>query len=282
MNLRPTPACRAMPAMVGCRPAWSWASVTASTRRRLRSLSARRARRIGSVFSVVVIACPLVTLDVGEEPGRWLADHAPEPDRYGGVELCPDAPEHGDGVLDLGAFVLGKVRDEFLAAPDDPPERGDLLGGGDRGVAGPFFELGHGRPEAFLVGEQAGEMAAKLGEEAGVAAEVGAAEALMAERAGLAVRLDVGRLGADAEGDGDLADRVTGRLGVQEALDHRAGAFGVAVHLQGGERVDGLALPLAGDAEVRLGGGQAGVAHELGQHLDRCAGVGMTLGEAVA
>jgi hypothetical protein len=71
-------------------------------------------------------------------------------------------------------------------------------------------------------------MAAKLGQEARVAAEVGAAEALMAERAGLAVRLDVGRLGADAEGDGDLADGVTGRLGVQEALDLRAGALGVA------------------------------------------------------
>ena len=149
-------------------------------------------------------------------------------------------------------------------------------------VACPFFELGHGRPEAFLVGEQAGEVGAKLGQEARVAAEVGAAEALMAERAGLAVRLNVGRFGADAEGDGDLADGVTGRLGVQESLDQRAGALGVAVHLQGSEHVDSLALPLAGDAEVRLGGGQAGVAHELGQHLDRRAGVGMTLGEAVA
>src|SRR5260370_25947998 len=118
MNLRPTPACRAMPAMVGCRPVSSWASVTASTRRRLRSLSARRARRIASVFSVGAIACPLVTLDVGEEPGRWLADHAPEPDRYRGVELCPDAPERGDGVLDPGAVVPGKVCDELLAAPD--------------------------------------------------------------------------------------------------------------------------------------------------------------------
>ena len=73
---------------------------------------------------------------------------------------------------------------------------------------------------------------------------IGAAEALMAERAGLAVCLDVGRLGADAEGDGDLADRVSGRLCVQESLDHRAGALGVAVHLQGGERSTALRFRL--------------------------------------
>ena len=94
--------------------------------------------------------------------------------------------------------------------------------------------------------------------------------------------LDIDRFGADAERDRDLADGITGRLGVEQLLDHRTGAPGVTVHLQGGERVDRLALPLGGDPEVPLSGGQARVAHELCEHFDRGAGIGVALGEAVA
>src|SRR3974390_531265 len=132
MNLRPTPACRAMPAMVGCRPASSWASAAASTRRRLRSLSTRRALRMASALSVLAIAHPLVALEAGEQPWRGLADQAPEPDRYRGIELGPDAAQHDDGGLDLCAFAAGKAGGEFLAPVDDAPERGGLRGRGDR------------------------------------------------------------------------------------------------------------------------------------------------------
>jgi hypothetical protein len=61
------------------------------------------------------------------------------------------------------------------------------------------------------------------------------------------VGLHVRRLGADAEGDGNLADRVPGCLGLEEPLDERPGACAVMVDLERGEQVDRLALPLLGD-----------------------------------
>src|SRR6266568_197691 len=280
MNLRPTPACRAMLAMPGCRPASSWAAAAARTSARLCSLSSRRACRRGSAGSVRIVASP-VALDAGEQPRRWLGDDAPEPDRYRGVELRAGAPEHGDGLLGGGPLVARELFDEFLAAVDDPPERGDLLRRGDRGLACPVLEFGHRGAEPLLAGEQADQVGPQLGQVARVAAEVGAPEALVAEWACLPVRLDVDRLGADAEGHGDLSDCLAGRLCVEEPLDQRAAACAAAVHLERGEQIDGLALALGRDPVIRLRAGQARVAHQLCQYLDGRAGVRMALGKAV-
>jgi hypothetical protein len=50
-----------------------------------------------------------------------------------------------------------------------------------------------------------------------------------------------------------------------------------SVQLEGGQQVDGLSLSLVGDGEVHLGGAKSAMSHELGQHLDRRARVGVTL-----
>ncbi len=97
-------------------------------------------------------------------------------------------------------------------------------------------------------------MGAQLGQVGGIGAEVGAAEALMAERAGLAVGVHVGGLLADAERHRHLADGVTEVLGLEQALDRRAGPFAAAVQLQRCELVDGFAFPFVGDPVVALCG----------------------------
>src|SRR5260370_20316004 len=182
MNVRPPPACRAMVAMLGCRPASSWAAAAARTSARLCSLSSRRACRRGSAGSVRIVASP-VALDAGEQPRRWLGDDAPEPDRYRGVELRAGAPEHGDRLLDGCPLVACELSGEFLAAVDDPPERGDLLRRGDRGLACPVLVFGHRGAEPLLVGEQAGQVGPQLGQGAPGAGEEGAPQAHVA-RAG--------------------------------------------------------------------------------------------------
>src|SRR5260370_20493665 len=200
-----------MVAMLGCRHAWSWAPAGARPGARVSALSSGRACRRGSAGSVRIVASP-VALEAGEQPRRWLGDDAPEPDRYRGVELRAGAPEHGDRLLDGCPLVACELSGEFLAAVDDPPERGDLLRRGDRGLACPVLVFGHRGAEPLLVGEQADQVGPQLGQVARVAAEVVAPEALVAEWACLPVRLDVDRLGADAEGHGDLSDCLAGRL----------------------------------------------------------------------
>jgi hypothetical protein len=124
-------------------------------------------------------------------------------------------------------------------------------------------------------------MGAQLWQETRIAPQVGTPKALVTERAGLPVRLDVGRLGADAERHGDLTDGVTGRVGLEKSLDHRATALAITVHLERGQQVDGLSLSLVGDGEVHLGGAESAMSHELGQHLDRRARIGVTLRKTV-
>src|SRR5680860_1213219 len=195
-----------MPAMVSTWPCWRAASTAARTRARLCWPSRRRALCMASPRSVLIVYL-LVAYDVGEQRRCRRADHAEEPDRHGGVELGPASSQHGDGVLGGGPLGLGQLGEHGLAAVDDLAHRGDLLGGGDGGVAGPVLQF-RGGAEPFLVGEEPVEMGAELGQVGGIGAEVGAAEALVAEWARLSVGAHVGGFLADAERHRHLADGV--------------------------------------------------------------------------
>ena len=138
-----------------------------------------------------------------------------------------------------------------------------------------------GGAQPFFVGEEPTEIGAEFGQERRVGAEVLAPEALMTERAGLPVGLHVGGFPADAEGHRHLADGVTEMLAVEEALHRRAGPFGSTVQLQPGELVDGLALPFVGHPVVP-GGRQFRVAHQVGDHVDGGAAIGVALRVAVS
>ena len=108
-----------------------------------------------------------------------------------------------------------------------------------------------------------------------------AADAAVAVLAAVAARLDVGWLGAQPERHRDLADLAAQPLAGGQLLDQRHGAVAVAVDLQRREGLHGVAGALVADAEVALGGDHAAVAHQLAQHLDRGAVVGVALGIAV-
>src|SRR5579875_411070 len=280
MNLRPTQARRATSATLGWRPEPSTASSAASTKARLCSVSSRRAALIGSARSGL-IACPQLTAEVGEEACRRLAHEAAETSRHRHVELGAGPAQHDDRIFDAFAIGARELGYERLATGDHAPERGDLFGRGYGGLPRPVFELGERSTEALAVGEQPGQVGPQLGEEARVAPEVGAAKALLAERAGLAVRLYVGGLGANPERDGDLPDRFAGYLGVEEPLDERAGTLALSVDLEPGQHVDGLALALFGDAIINLRACKVGVPHKFGEHLDRRPIIGVALGKTV-
>src|SRR5258708_19335942 len=102
MNLRPTPAARAMAAMLGIAARWRAASAAARTRTALCWLAVRRARRIGSVWSGV-IGWFLLAADVGEQRRGRLADDAQELHGNGGIELGPAAACHPDGLVDVAS-----------------------------------------------------------------------------------------------------------------------------------------------------------------------------------
>src|ERR1700686_1531160 len=129
MNLRPTPASRATPAMLAASPRWTAASAAARTRVALRWLSRRRAFRIASAGSPLT-GRPLLSRDIGEQRRRRLGDGAQEPHRDRGVELGSGAAHRGDGLFDLCSFVVGDVGEQFLAPVDDTADGRDLLGGG--------------------------------------------------------------------------------------------------------------------------------------------------------
>jgi hypothetical protein len=57
----------------------------------------------------------------------------------------------------------------------------------------------------------------------------------------VAARFDVGRLGAAAERDRDLADGAAGVLGIQQRLGLLSDPVAVPVELHGSEPVNGLA-----------------------------------------
>ena len=86
-----------------------------------------------------------------------------------------------------------------------------------------------------------------------VAAEVGAGDAGELVGAGGPSGLDVGRLGADAVGDGDLADAHARAGGVVDLGDGRGPDGGAATgDLACVDPVDGAAQPLLTDAVVAL------------------------------
>ena len=98
-----------------------------------------------------------------------------------------------------------------------------------------------GGAQPFAGAEQVVEVGVQVGQVGDVGAEVVAADAAEPVGAGAAAGLDVGRLGADAVGDGDLADGAAGVFGVQQRLGVAPDAVAVPVELHGGDPVDGFA-----------------------------------------
>ena len=72
--------------------------------------------------------------------------------------------------------------------------------------------------KAFAVAQQVVEVGLQVGQVGDVGAEVVAAGAAEPERAGPAAGFDVGRFGAHAERDGDLAEGPAGVFGVEQGL----------------------------------------------------------------
>ena len=142
------------------------------------------------------------------------------------------------------------------------------------------IEVGGGE-QAFAGAQQVVEVGVQVGQVGDVGAEVVAAGAAEPERAGAAAGFDVGRFGADAERDGDLADGAAGVLGVQQRLGLPPDAVAVPVELHRGDAVDGFAAAGFADSVVAAGGFEFAVRHQLAQHLDGNAGVGVALGVAV-
>ena len=108
--------------------------------------------------------------------------------------------------------------DVTVDAVDQPSDPGDLLGGGGGVGAGPLVDPVDGGGEPFAGAQQVVEVGGQVGQVGDVGAEVVAAGAAEPDRAGAAAGLDVGRFGAAAVGDGDVADGVAGVLGVQQGV----------------------------------------------------------------
>src|SRR5262249_44740752 len=134
---------------------------------------------------------------------------------------------------------------------------------------------------ALAGAQQVVEVGVQVGQVGDVGAEVVAAGAAEPERAATASGLDVGRLGADTERDGDLADGAASVLGVQQRLCLPPDAVAVTVEPHRGDTVDGFAAAGFADAVVAAGGFQFSVRHQLTQHLDGNTGVGVALSVAV-
>lgn len=129
MNLRHTPAVRAIPETLGWHPAATAAWRAARTRLALWRLSRRRAapHRLGLACSALTAGL-LVPTDIGEERRRGLAHDAEETHRL------PTRPaEHGCAAarqlpLDPGTLVLSQIGHQLLAAIDHPTDGSDLFG----------------------------------------------------------------------------------------------------------------------------------------------------------
>src|SRR5258708_38543140 len=106
MNLRPTPAARAMAAMLGIAPRWRAASAAARTRTALCWLAVRRARRIGSVWSGVIGWVLLAAGGGGQRRGRGGHD-APGTARDGGFGVGPAVGGPAGGLLHVGSPAGG-------------------------------------------------------------------------------------------------------------------------------------------------------------------------------
>ena len=190
------------------------------------------------------------------------------------------AADDGDGLVDLVAFGGGELAEAGVDPGDEPPDPGDLLLRGQGLGVRPVVQVGGGE-QAFPVAQQVIEVGLQVGQVGHVGAEVVAAGAAEPVRAGLPAGLDVGRLGADPERDGDLADGAADVLGVQQRLRLAPDAVAVPVELHRRDPVDGLAAACLADPVVLPGGVEQAVVHQLAQHVDRDAGVGVPLGVGV-
>ncbi len=81
----------------------------------------------------------------------------------------------------------------------------------------PLLDVAGGQ-QPFPIVQQVIDVGRQVGKVGDVGAEVVTAGTTEPERARVAARLDVGRLGAGPEGDGDLADGTTDVLGVEQRL----------------------------------------------------------------
>ena len=122
----------------------------------------------------------------------------------------------GDRLVDAGSLGLVELGDVAFDAVDQPPDPGDLLLGRGGVGAGPVVDAVDGGGQPFAGAQQVIEVGLQVGQEGDVGAEVVAAGAAEPDRAGAAAGFDVGRFGAGAVGDGDLADGVAGVFGVQQ------------------------------------------------------------------
>ena len=168
----------------------------------------------------------------------------------------------------------------WLIAVDQPADAGDLLLRGHGLGACPVVEVGGGE-QPFAVAQQVVEVGVQVGQVGDVGAEVVAAGAAEPVGAGVAAGLDVGRFGAHAERDDDLADGAAGVFGVQQRLGVPPDAVAVPVELHRGDAVDGLAAAGFADPVVAAGGVELAVVHQLAQHVDGNTGVGVALGVGV-
>ena len=135
---------------------------------------------------------------------------------------CAVTAHDGDRVVDAGSLGVVEVGDVAFDAVDQPPDPGDLLFGGGGVGAGPVVDPVDGGGQPFAGAQQIVEVGLQVGQERDVGAEVITAGAAEPDRAGPAAGLDVGRLGAGAVGDGDLADGVAGAFGFQQQRARRA------------------------------------------------------------
>src|ERR1019366_8696231 len=171
--------------------------------------------------------------------------------------------------------------DVCLDPADEPPDAGDLLRGGGGVGARPFIDAVDGGGQALAGAQEVVEVGGQAGQVGDVGAEVVAACAAEPDGAGTAAGLNVGRLGAGAVGDGGLADPVACVPGFQERAGVTPDAVAVPVELHGGDLVDGLAAAGFADPVVPLGCIHDLVVHQLAEHVDRDAGIGVTLGVGV-
>src|SRR5258708_29080877 len=220
MNERWTAARAATAETVISEPSACMLAIAWWTRCRRRSASRRRARASG--VPGVVIAC---SPRLGR--GRLGGGHSQ-------VDDLPGLADHGDRLGDAGLVLLAEVADIGFDAADQPPQLGDLLIAWSQLCSRPLLQASGG-PEAFPVGEQLLQVGLQLGQVGRVAAEVTAAQAGELVRAGLSAGLDVGWLGAGAEGDRHLADPHPGVLVGQQPVDPLEDAAALPVELVMGD-----------------------------------------------
>jgi len=83
------------------------------------------------------------------------------------------------------------------------------------------------------------------------------------------------------KGDGHLAGCQPLMLAVGQGPGLTPDPVATAVELEGGQGVHGCAGALGGDRVIPLGGAHGPVTHEVPEHVNRGAGVGVPLGKAV-